>query len=195
MIVHLNGWPGVGKQTIGRVVAERLGARFLHNHVLHDVAIVCTGISDPARWELYEEVRAAAYARLRVRPPTETFVMTNALSSGRPREVDAWNHVVDLAIARKAPRVPIVLTATPEENERRLVSSERSGRKLTDVSVLRDGSATDSIQLPIVAVAAGLDVTRKSPEAAAADVIRHLDHVREAGLLTPATDAHRRLAN
>jgi hypothetical protein len=41
LIIHLNGWRGVGKQTIGRALAERIGARFIHNHLLHDVAIVC----------------------------------------------------------------------------------------------------------------------------------------------------------
>ncbi|WP_284388078.1 hypothetical protein [Devosia yakushimensis] len=39
MIIHLNGWPGVGKLTIGRLLAADLGARFIHNHLLHDVAI------------------------------------------------------------------------------------------------------------------------------------------------------------
>ena len=39
MIVHINGWPGVGKLTVAREVARRLSARLLDNHTLHDVAI------------------------------------------------------------------------------------------------------------------------------------------------------------
>jgi adenylylsulfate kinase-like enzyme len=62
MIIHLNGWPGAGKKTIGAVLAEMRAARFIHNHVLHDVAIVCAGLNSPARWTLYEQVRAAAYS-------------------------------------------------------------------------------------------------------------------------------------
>jgi shikimate kinase len=32
MIIHINGYPGVGKLTIGRIVAEQLGGRLLDNH-------------------------------------------------------------------------------------------------------------------------------------------------------------------
>jgi broad-specificity NMP kinase len=59
VIVHLNGWPGVGKLTVARLLAPRLQARLIDNHLLHDVAIRCAGIDDRARWPLYETVRAA----------------------------------------------------------------------------------------------------------------------------------------
>lgn len=60
LILHLNGWPGVGKKTVGALVAGRLGARFVHNHLLHDVSIVCAGIGDPERWPLYGNGRGLA---------------------------------------------------------------------------------------------------------------------------------------
>lgn len=50
LVVHLNGWPGVGKLTIGRALAERLNARLIDNHLLHDAAIACAGLDDPQRW-------------------------------------------------------------------------------------------------------------------------------------------------
>jgi adenylylsulfate kinase-like enzyme len=109
MIVHLNGWPGAGKKTIGEALSKRLGARFIHNHLLHDVAIVCAGLNGDQRWELYESVRAAAYAALAKQPASETFVMTNGLCSNTPREDTAWRHVVDLAMARGVPLVPVIL--------------------------------------------------------------------------------------
>src|SRR5690348_17148573 len=124
MIIHLNGWPGVGKQSIGRVVASQLNARFIHNHVLHDVAIACTGVRDPARWPLYEQVRSAAYEALRQRPADEVFVMTNALCTNSEREMQAWRHVVDLAMHRQVPLIPVVLEIEQHENERRLQSSD-----------------------------------------------------------------------
>ena len=61
MIIHLNGWPGTGKQTIGRALAARIRARLIHNHLLHDVAIVCCGRTTPERWELYEKIREPVY--------------------------------------------------------------------------------------------------------------------------------------
>ena len=50
VIIHINGWPGVGKSTIGKLLAEKIGARFIHNHVLHDVALVCAGHGYEDRW-------------------------------------------------------------------------------------------------------------------------------------------------
>jgi hypothetical protein len=163
VIVHLNGWPGIGKQTVGWVLAERLGARFVHNHVLHDVAIACAGFDDAARWPLYEQVRSAAYGALRDRPPGEVFVMTNALCVGSDRERAAWNHVVDLALVRQVPLLPVVLKATAEENEHRIRSPGRAGRKMTDRGALRDFIAADIIQRPDVPELLVLDVTVLAP--------------------------------
>src|SRR5687768_3965196 len=107
MIVHLNGWPGAGKKTIGAVLSRKLNARFIHNHLLHDVAIACAGRDGPDRWQLYEVFRSAAYAALARRPRSEVFVFTNALCEDAPREQEAWRHVVDLAMTRNVPLVPV----------------------------------------------------------------------------------------
>jgi gluconate kinase len=138
MIVHLNGWPGVGKRTIGEILAARMGARFIHNHLLHDVAIRCTGLSDPERWPLYEAVRAAVYDALRRPPIGETFVMTNGLCVNSPREKKAWRDVVDLAMARHVPLIPVVLHADVDELANRLQSQARVGHKLSDPDALRE---------------------------------------------------------
>jgi shikimate kinase len=38
MLINLNGWPGVGKLTVGRILAKTLGGRLLDNHTLLNVA-------------------------------------------------------------------------------------------------------------------------------------------------------------
>lgn len=192
LIVHLNGWPGVGKLTIGRVLANRLGARLVDNHLLHDVAIGCTELADPGRWPLYEQVRHAAYEALKDRPDAETFVMTNALCASDPRERQAWDHVIDLAMARNAALVPVVLEAGFEENSRRLHSPERVGRKLADPAVLATFMTADSIQKPDVPDLLVLDVTRLSADQAADAICRHL-RSGAGERFQPATDRHRNL--
>ena len=159
MIGYLNGWPGVGKRTIGEAPATRLGARFVHDHLLHHVAIACCGLHDPGRWPLYDAVREAAYAALAARPEAETFVTTNALCEGSPRERAAWRHVVELAACRNARLIPVVLEASPEENRRRLVSADRVGRKLTDSDALASFVERDVIQKPQLPELLVLDVT------------------------------------
>ncbi len=174
MIVHLNGWPGVGKKAIGEKLARRLGARFIHNHLLHDVAIACAGIGDPGRWPLYEEIRRAAYDALAARPREEVFVMTNALCAGAPHEQAAWSHVTGLAMRRGARLVPVVLEAELTENERRLQAPDRIGRKLTDPAVLRSFTECDTIQKPDVPELLVLDVTKLLPDEAVEAIRHHL---------------------
>jgi cytidylate kinase len=48
MIIHFNGWPGVGKYTVAKIVANRLGLRFLDNHTLLNIAIALTDRGTPA---------------------------------------------------------------------------------------------------------------------------------------------------
>ena len=64
MIVHINGWPGSGKLTVGREVARKLGARLLDNHTLHDVAIRLCERGTPEYWDLYYQVREEKVRRL-----------------------------------------------------------------------------------------------------------------------------------
>jgi shikimate kinase len=40
MLINLDGWPRVGKLTVGRVLAMALGGRLLDNHTLLNVADV-----------------------------------------------------------------------------------------------------------------------------------------------------------
>ena len=194
MIVHINGWPGTGKHTVGRIVARLLPARFVHNHVLHDVAIACAGYGHPDRWPLYDEVREAAYRTLLKRPARETFVMTNALCTNSLRERAAWNHVVDLAAARGSALVPVVLEVSLAENERRVASFDRQNRKLTDPAELRRMRVTDTIQRPLVPELLTLDTTEMTAEDAASAVLRHMAMLREAGPLPLAGEGHRRMA-
>ncbi len=188
MIIHLNGWLGAGKKTIGSVLAERIRARFIHNNLLHDVAIACTGVADPDRRRLYEQVRDAAYARLRRRPATEVFVMTNALCKNAPHEIEAWRHVVELAISRRIPLVPVVLEVAPEENSRRLQSQDRIGKKLRDPIELQSYFASDTLQYPAVPELLVLDTTHLSPEQSAAQIGAHADLIRLS--LSAASNEH-----
>ena len=188
MIIHLNGWPGVGKKTIGTILASRLGARFIDNHCLHDPALACAGFDDPARWPLYETVRDAAYAVLRDRPAGEIFVMTNALSTKSDRELQSWRLVAELAMARVVPLVPIILTAERDELLRRVASPDRNPRKLTDPATLSGYLEKLHIQHPLVPETLVLDVTDLDPGAAANAIQNHLKSV--SSKLPIATIAH-----
>ena len=188
MIVHLNGWPGVGKLTVARLLAPRLQARLIDNHLLHDVAIRCTGIDDPARWPLYEAVRAAAYQVLAERPRSETFVMTNALCVGSPRECEAWRHVVALAETRAVPLVPVVLEADVIVLRSRVQRLERQGHKLTDPDAMVAMIRCDRLLKPDVPERLDLDTSRLAAADAAAAIEAHL--LADRDRLAPADARH-----
>lgn len=186
MIIHINGWPGVGKSTIGGILSEQIGARFIHNHVLHDVSLVCAGIGDEDRWPLYEKIRSAAYDVLERRPSDEIFVMTNALCKTADREVKAWNHVVSLAIHRKVPLVPIILTASAEELAKRIVDPNRLQTKLKNPLALIEMVSKHALQVPNVMETLVLDVGNWSAQESAAEISRYVSS--NAGSWTIATE-------
>jgi gluconate kinase len=188
MIIHLNGWPGAGKRAIGELLACKLGARFIHNHLLHDVAIVCAGFDSPDRWALYDQVRKAAYQGLRKRPTDELFVLTNALCKTSSREVDAWGHVVRLAMERNVSLLPVVLELDGSENIRRVQSAERVGKKMSNPHALRECFAEHALQYPDVPETFVLDVTSLEADEAAERLLTHIKLVEHT--LTPATLDH-----
>lgn len=188
MIVHINGWPGVGKYTIGKVLSEKLGARFIHNHLLHDVSFACAGRGDDNRWPLYEKIRSAAYDVLARRPSDEVFVMTNALCYGVIREIEAWSKVVDLAISRSALLIPVILRADTETIARRISSDNRLDMKLKDPVYLREMVSKHTLQVPDVPETIEVDVSDASTEEAADKIFLLIQET--AKIAKPASARH-----
>lgn len=188
MIVHINGWPGVGKYTIGKELSKKLGARFIHNHLLHDVSFACAGRDDDDRWPLYEKVRIAAYEVLERRPASETFVMTNAICYGVEREVEAWSKVVDLAISRSALLIPVILRADAETIARRVSSDNRSDMKLKDPVYLREMISKHTLQVPDVPEVVEVEVSDSTAEEAADKILLLVKEAEKAA--KPASSRH-----
>ncbi len=139
MIIHLNGWPGVGKLTVGRALARQLRGRLVDNHTLHNVAFATCDFGSEERWAVYYAVRDIAYARIRNMPAEETIVMTNAFVSGVKRDEEGWAAINRLVIDRGDTLVAVTLTCSREENMARLRSDERlNNRKLVDTAALEE---------------------------------------------------------
>ena len=69
LIIHLNGWPGVEKLTIGRIPAEKLGARLVDNQTLVHPAAAVLGFGSPGFDDLRRQVRDLAYEAIAERAP------------------------------------------------------------------------------------------------------------------------------
>src|SRR5678815_2320572 len=124
VIVHINGWPGTGKLTIGRLLAHRLGGRLLDNHTLMNPALALFEREDPRCWPLRQDIKAVVLDYAARTPPDLALVFTDALA-----DIESDAAVFDayrkLASVRASKLVSVMLACDPEENARRLVAKGR----------------------------------------------------------------------
>ena len=173
MIVHINGWPGVGKLTVGRIVAERLGAHLVDNHVILNPALAIADHGSAAFTEITQEIRRMLRRHMAQAPPSEVFVLTDALEEGGAVTEEIFDRVVELAESRGVPLLSVCLDCDVEENVHRLGTEERLEMgKLTDVEVLMGLRSTVKLLRPEVPHRLDLDTTEMAPEAVAEEVVR-----------------------
>lgn len=172
-VVHIGGWPGVGKMTIGRIVAESLGGRLIHNHLMLDAARAIYARNTPEFVQMREEVRNLVLSHARQLPKEIPIVFTDALAE-EPASVPLFQPTLDFAKERDANLHLFVLEVSVRENQRRLKDPARlAGTKLTDIDVLTNLRETEKLFVPDSAVV--LDVTNQSAKSAAATICRHLE--------------------
>ncbi|MDP5216581.1 hypothetical protein Q5Y75_05075 [Ruegeria sp. 2205SS24-7] len=175
-VVHIGGWPGAGKMTIGRIVAEALGGRLIHNHLMLDAARAIYARNTSESIAMREEVRGLILAHARRLPDDVPIILTDALAD-EPEAKTLFQPTLDLARDRKAPLRTFVLDLTFEENQRRLSDPSRTGSaKLTDTNVLRTLRDQEKLFLPEGAIV--LDVTDMTAQTAADHICAHLEHPR-----------------
>ncbi|HET7715508.1 MAG TPA: hypothetical protein VFK86_07750 [Bauldia sp.] len=125
MIVHINSYPGVGKLTIGRALAELIDGKLLDNHTVFNVAFALTEFKSPAFYDAVREVREIAYRRILDLPPEVPVVLTNWYSQGSAWGEENWDRTIALAKERKCALNVVTLHCQPEENARRIQSPGR----------------------------------------------------------------------
>ncbi|EJZ20429.1 AAA family ATPase [Rhizobium sp. Pop5] len=173
-IVHINGWPGTGKLTVGRLLAKKLGARLIDNHMLLNPAEALFARSNPLHASLRGQIRRAVFDHAARADPAESFVVTDALSDDE-QDSAMFSWYLDLAAARGAELIAVLLDCAPEENVRRLVSPGRSEQlKLTDTAKLQQLRANYKLLRGLAEHTVEIDTTKLSPEETAARILAHL---------------------
>ncbi|MDW3222230.1 MAG: hypothetical protein R8G34_04980 [Paracoccaceae bacterium] len=168
-VIHIGGWPGAGKRTIGRIVADHLGGRLIDNHIMLDAACAIYERGTSGWSVLREEVREVVLDHAKDLPADVAIVLTDALAD-EPAARPLYQPAVDLARARKASLYSCILDLDGEENRRRLIDPSRAGgTKLMDADTLRTIRECDRLFVPEGAFT--LDVTAMSPHEAAMAVV------------------------
>ena len=170
-IVHLNGWPGSGKHTIGAILAARSGARLLDVHVMLNLAEALFERDDPLHAALYEAVRSLVLDHAAKLALGTSLVLTDPLAGDRAG-VALFERFRDSAARRGARLLPALLDIMPEENIRRLRTPSRGEHgKLTRPDVLLHMRDRYELLRPQGAEAMTFDITHLSAEGTAARIL------------------------
>lgn len=183
-IVHLLGFPGTGKRTIGAALVDLVPGddhRFVlvDNHLTSKAFLAALDVDptrpvDPQVWIYVNAARAHLLAAIEaMAPPGWSYVFTNYVVEDSPSE--SIPRLQALAATRSSTYVPVVLHCDDDERRRRVVGPDRAAhRKWLDADgVLRD-VATRTLVRPDSPHLLDLDVTDLSPTAAGEQVLAHI---------------------
>jgi deoxyadenosine/deoxycytidine kinase len=179
MIIHLNGFPGVGKLTIARELAALLKGHLVDNHSLIN-AVYAAGWAhgSPEYLDLHARITREIYADLSKHPKDAIQIFTNALTAELPEDRARVDRIRALAETRGVPFVPVTLDCELGENIRRLQFPERSlKQKLRDAKILEGDYAAYTIYQPDSPYAMRLDVTRLGAKAASERIAQHIGQI------------------
>jgi thymidylate kinase len=177
MIIHFNGMPGVGKLTIAKILAKKINARLIDNHLPIDLVLAVCERGSAKSIEMIQKIVAVILEQI-AEMPDQIFIFTNALAADYDGDKERFDQIRRFAENNKIPFVQILLKCDLEENKRRIVSENRQSKgKLMDADEL-EKLQKYTIYHPPSEFAFELDTTNLSPEAAAEEIKNFLDFAK-----------------
>jgi len=128
MIIVLNGYPGVGKLTIGRELANIVQGRLLDIHTVYNLAFALTEFKSPEFIATVEQVEAIAHDLIHKLPSDVPVVLTTVLAGDDPWGHAEWARIVALGQARP-PLCVVHVACGLDENMRRIQSVGRDAKR------------------------------------------------------------------
>ncbi len=186
-IIHLSGFPGVGKLTIAQEIAKRPNHILADGHLINNPIFKTFGADGVTPlpdhvWNEVTVVRKAVF-RTMVRAPLKfSYVMTNVLvEDTEDREV--VEQIQEIARHRNSQYFPIVLTCELAENRRRIVGADRAANFKAidpdDCDRMRAGKPQMLFEDHLNRFC--LDTTHIAPVEAAKLIMAHIDQVLRFG--------------
>lgn len=134
-IIHLIGFPGVGKYTIAKeIVAQDPDFRLLDAHHVNNVlfALIPNDGIRPLPPRIWQNVgtiwNAVLDTIVHISPPSYSFVMTNNLWETVPGDRAWFEKLVHTFAAQEKRYVPVKIICDVTEHEKRIVQDERRAR-------------------------------------------------------------------
>jgi len=167
-VFYLIGPPGVGKYTVGRIIAERTAAKLVDNH--YSINPIFALIEQDGRtplpaqvWQQVGKVRSAVLETIGTLSPRDwNFVFTHAASDD-PSDAGTCREILSAAERRGARMIVARLSCAPDELARRVLSPERRSRmKEMDPEAARTNAIAPVFD-PGHANVIDIDTTTKAP--------------------------------
>jgi len=171
MIIVLNGYPGVGKLSIGQELIAKISGRLLDIHSVYNVAFALTEIKSPDFIETVEKIESIAHDLICKLPAEIPVVLTTVLAGSSDWGDAEWQRILRLGDERP-PLVVVHLHCDLDENIRRIEAAGRDAkRKPRDAEMARRNHAQGkTLAGRDAANLLQLDVTDFSPRDAAGKI-------------------------
>jgi hypothetical protein len=172
-LLVLHGPPAAGKLTIAREVAALTGWRLFHNHLTVNLALAVYDFGTPGFVALREQIWLTVFRRaLADRLPGVIFTFNPENSVPQKFIDDLFAEIA----AAGGEVIPVELTATEAELERRMATSSRvENGKLTDLTLYRELRAAGTFLTPVIHHSRlSLDTGQLSPTSAARQIVAEL---------------------
>ncbi len=138
-IIYLIGYPGTGKYTIAKEICRQADFKLVDNHLINNPVfslIEQDGVTTlpPRIWSNVGKIWDAVLDTIvNISPADYNFVLTNCLFNENKDDCDWFREVESGAAQKNSVFVPVRLTISVKENERRIVSPDRAER-LKDIN-------------------------------------------------------------
>lgn len=186
-VYALIGFPGVGKLTIAKALADRIESggrtvRLVDNHSINNVIFRLVdqdGISPlpDGTWDRVGDVAHVVYDTLETLTPTDWDLIFTVYLDG---VTDTWwiPRVTAIADARGADFVPVRVVCDTEENARRIVNEDRVAMmKSIDPNEPARLAAIGEPYDPPDVRSLTVDSTDTPPDRTAAEILRYADDI------------------
>jgi len=128
MIIVLNGYPGVGKLTIGRELIDQIDGRLLDIHSVYNVAFALTVFKSPEFRETVAKIEGIAHELIYKLPPQQPVVLTTVLAGNSDWGDEEWGRIEELGKTRP-PLCVVHVHCDLKENIERISSGDRDRKR------------------------------------------------------------------
>lgn len=169
---------GIGKLTVAKLLAEKLDARLIDNHLLIDLVVAMCGRSGDEYFILIEKLMDVVLEHI-AKKPDEVFIFTNALSAKLEEDRERLDKIRSFADEKNIKFIQILLECELEENKRRMVSEDRKLKgKLIDTNKLDKIYENHAIYHPTSEFTLKIDTTSLSAESVSNTIKSYIEDIQ-----------------